>query len=47
MNSMERLHKQAFCSCFGWLRVYASWIKNGLSVVLRGKAAYKEWSVVR
>lgn len=40
-HSLRRQHK------LGWLRVYASWIKNGLSVVLRGKAAYKEWSVVR
>jgi glycosyltransferase involved in cell wall biosynthesis len=40
-HSLRRQHK------LGWLRVYASWIKNGLSVVLRGRAAYKEWSVVR
>lgn len=40
-HSLRRPHK------LGWLRVYASWIKNGLSVVLRGRAAYKEWTVVR
>ncbi|MFZ2167373.1 MAG: glycosyltransferase, partial [Minisyncoccia bacterium] len=40
-HSLRRPHK------LGWLRVYVSWIKNGLSVVLHGKAAYKEWTVVR
>ncbi|HUY05250.1 MAG TPA: glycosyltransferase [Candidatus Paceibacterota bacterium] len=40
-HSLRRPHK------LGWLRVYASWIKNGLSVMIRGKAAYKEWAVVR
>lgn len=40
-HSLRRPHK------LGWLRVYWSWVKNGLSVVLRNKAAYKEWSVVR
>lgn len=40
-HSLRRPHK------LGWLRVYASWIKNGASVSFRGKAAYKEWAVVR
>jgi glycosyltransferase involved in cell wall biosynthesis len=40
-HSLRRPHK------LGWLRTYAIWIKNGLSVALRGRAAYKEWSVVR
>lgn len=40
-HSLRRPHK------LGWLRTYYIWIKNGLSVALRGRAAYKEWSVVR
>lgn len=40
-HSLRRPHK------LGWLRTYGIWIRNGLSVALRGKAAYKEWSVVR
>lgn len=40
-HSLRRAHK------LGWLKTYGIWIKNGLSVALRGKAAYKEWSVVR
>lgn len=40
-HSLRRPHK------LGWLRVYGIWIKNGLSVAFRNKAAYKEWSVVR
>lgn len=40
-HSLRRAHK------LGWLRLYAVWIKNGLSVSFRGKAAYKEWVVVR
>lgn len=40
-HSLRRPHK------LGWLKTYATWLKNGFSVVLRGKAAYKEWSVVR
>lgn len=40
-HSLRRAHK------LGWLRTYGIWIKNGLSVALRGRAAYKEWSVVR
>lgn len=40
-HSLRRAHK------LGWLRLYGIWIKNGLSVSLRGRAAYKEWSVVR
>ncbi len=40
-HSLRRPHK------LGWLRTYGIWIKNGFSVALRGKAAYKEWSVVR
>jgi glycosyltransferase involved in cell wall biosynthesis len=40
-HSLRRAHK------LGWLRTYGIWIKNGLSVALRGKAAYKEWTVVR
>ncbi|MFA6408395.1 MAG: glycosyltransferase [Candidatus Paceibacterota bacterium] len=40
-HSLRRPHK------LGWLRTYGIWIKNGLSVALRGKAAYEEWSVVR
>ncbi len=40
-HSLRRPHK------LGWLRTYGIWIKNGFSVALRDKAAYKEWSVVR
>ncbi len=40
-HSLRRPHK------LGWLTTYGIWIKNGLSVAIRGKAAYKEWSVVR
>ncbi len=40
-HSLRRPHK------LGWLRTYFIWIKNGISVALRGRAAYKEWSVVR
>ncbi len=40
-HSLRRPHK------LGWLRTYGIWIRNGISVSLRGKAAYKEWSVVR
>jgi glycosyltransferase involved in cell wall biosynthesis len=40
-HSLRRPHK------LGWLRTYSIWITNGFSVALRGKAAYKEWSVVR
>ena len=40
-HSLRRPHK------LGWLKTYFIWIKNGISVALRGKAAYKEWSVVR
>ncbi|MDB5244308.1 MAG: hypothetical protein JWN18_178 [Parcubacteria group bacterium] len=40
-HSLRRPHK------LGWFRTYGIWIKNGIHVALRGKAAYKEWSVVR
>jgi len=40
-HSLRRVRK------LGWLRIYGMWIKNGFSVTLRGKAAYKEWPVVR
>lgn len=40
-HSLRRPHK------LGWLRTYGIWIKNGFSVALRGRAAYKEWAVVR
>lgn len=40
-HSLRRAHK------LGWLKTYFIWIKNGLSVSFRNKAAYKEWSVVR
>lgn len=40
-HSLRRPHK------LGWFRTYFIWIKNGISVALRGRAAYKEWSVVR
>lgn len=40
-HSLRRPHK------LGWLRTYGIWLKNGFSVAFRGKAAYKEWSVVR
>lgn len=40
-HSLRRPHK------LGWLRTYGIWIKNGISVAFRGKAAYEEWSVVR
>ncbi len=40
-HSLRRAHK------LGWLRIYCIWIKNGLSVMFRNKAAYKEWTIVR
>lgn len=40
-HSLRRPHK------WGWLKTYGVWLKNGISVSLRGKAAYKEWAVVR
>lgn len=40
-HSLRRPHK------LGWLRTYGIWLTNGLSVAFRGRAAYKEWSVVR
>jgi len=40
-HSLRRPHK------LGWLRTYGIWIKNGISVALHNKAAYKEWKVVR
>lgn len=40
-HSLRRPHK------LGWFTTYYIWIKNGFSVALRGKAAYKEWSIVR
>ncbi|MFZ3043905.1 MAG: glycosyltransferase [Minisyncoccia bacterium] len=40
-HSLRRVRK------LGWAETYFVWIKNGLSVMIRGKAAYKEWAVVR
>jgi len=40
-HSLRRPHK------LGWLRTYGIWIRNGFSVMLFKKAAYKEWKVVR
>jgi GT2 family glycosyltransferase len=40
-HSLRRPHK------IGWLRTYGIWIKNGLSVAFRNKAAYEEWTIVR
>lgn len=40
-HSLRRPHK------WGWFKTYAVWIKNGIHVAVRGKAAYKEWAVVR
>ncbi len=40
-HSLRRPHK------LGWLSTYGIWIKNGLSIMFRNKAAYKEWTVVR
>src|SRR6185437_3910063 len=40
-HSLRRPHK------LGWLRTYGIWIKNGFSVMLFNKSAYKEWKVVR
>lgn len=40
-HSLRRPHK------LGWLTTYYIWIKNGIFVAIRGKAAYKEWPVVR
>lgn len=40
-HSLRRPHK------LGWLRTYGIWLKNGISVALRNKAAYEEWPVVR
>lgn len=40
-HSLRRPHT------WGWMKTYWVWIKNGFSVALRGRAAYKEWDVVR
>lgn len=40
-HSLRRAHK------LGWLKLYWMWFRNGISVALRDKTAYKEWSVVR
>jgi glycosyltransferase involved in cell wall biosynthesis len=40
-HSLRRQHK------LGWFRTYFIWLKNGLFVALQGRAAYKEWPVVR
>ncbi len=40
-HSLRRAHK------LGWLRIYSVWIRNGLSVLFRKKAAYEEWTIVR
>lgn len=41
LHSLRRAHK------LGWIKTYSIWLRNGISVALRNKAAYKEWSVVR
>lgn len=40
-HSLRRPHK------LGWFTTYWIWIRSGISVALRGKAAYREWSVIR
>ncbi len=40
-HSGRRAHKK------GWPKVLYSWVKNGLSVFLFNKSAYKEWEKIR
>lgn len=40
-HSLRHAHK------LGWLRLYTTWIINGLSVAFRGRSAYKEWKIIR
>lgn len=40
-HSCRRAHKT------GWLRLYWMWIRQGFSVLLLSRTAYKEWTVVR
>ena len=40
-HSCRRAHKT------GWLKLYWMWMRQGFSVLLLSRTAYKEWSVVR
>lgn len=40
-HSCRRAHKT------GWLKLYWMWMRQGFSVLIRKKTAYKEWTVVR
>ena len=40
-HSCRRAHKT------GWLKLYWMWIRQGFSVLLLSRTAYKEWTVVR
>ncbi len=40
-HSCRRAHKT------GWLRLYWMWARQGFSVLVRNRTAYKEWAVVR
>lgn len=40
-HSCRRAHKT------GWLKLYWMWIRQGFSVLLLSRTAYKEWAVVR
>lgn len=40
-HSCRRAHKT------GWVKLYWMWMRQGFSVLIRKRTAYKEWSVVR
>jgi len=40
-HSLRRIHK------WGWIKTYGVWLKNGFSVSLRKRSAYKDWEIVR
>jgi glycosyltransferase involved in cell wall biosynthesis len=40
-HSCRRAHKT------GWLKLYWMWIRQGFSVLLLSRTAYKEWTVIR
>ncbi len=40
-HSCRRAHKT------GWLKLYWMWVRQGFSVLLLSRTAYKEWTVVR
>jgi glycosyltransferase involved in cell wall biosynthesis len=40
-HSCRRAHKT------GWLKLYWMWARQGFSVLIRNRTAYKEWTVIR